>query len=164
VRVGDVEDATLFDRGAFDFAYLSHSFEHLDNPSAALTSLRHWLEDDARLFIAVPNFAGLLPSLFRPFWYNLALPLHVSQFTKRGITSLLESNGFVVERIVCNSDPVSIPMTLFFNAGGTVETLNPPSRYLLMAIAMACIPLSRALDWMGMGDCIEVHARKRAVS
>jgi SAM-dependent methyltransferase len=161
VRVGDVADASLFRTGEFDYAYLSHSFEHLDDPGAALKSIATWLEDDGRLFIAVPNFGGLLPRLFQGAWYNLAVPLHVSQFTRRGITSLLENNGFVVEHIGCNSDPLSIPITLHFASGRTTKSLRRPFTILVMGFALACIPLSRALDWIGVGDCIEVRARKR---
>jgi SAM-dependent methyltransferase len=162
VRVGDVADTNLFQPGEFDYAYLSHSFEHLDDPSAALKSIATWLEDDGRLFMAVPNFGGILPRLFGGAWYNLAVPLHVSQFTRRGITSLLEYHGFVVERIECNSDPLSIPMTVFFARGGTMKTLRFPVTALLMAIGLASIPLSRLMDRLGVGDCIEIHARKRA--
>jgi SAM-dependent methyltransferase len=162
VRVGDVADATLFRSGEFDYAYLSHSFEHLDDATAALQSIWTWLEDDGRLFMAIPNFGGFLPRLFPSAWYNLAVPLHVSQFTRRGIVSLLERNGFIVERIGYNSDPLSIPMTLYFATGGTLRTLRRPLSLLLMALAFACIPLSRLMDLIGIGDCIEVWARKRS--
>ncbi len=160
VRVGDVADPALFAAGEFDYAYMSHSFEHLDDPAAALRSVSGWLEDGGRLFIAVPNFGGVLPRMFFGAWYNLAIPLHVSQFTRRGITSLLERNGFVVERVACNSDPLSIPMTVYFALGGTMKTLRSPLTILLMGIALACIPVSRVLDRLGLGDCIEVRARK----
>jgi SAM-dependent methyltransferase len=161
VRVGDVADAALFRSGEFDYAYLSHSFEHLDDPSAALKSIATWLEDDGHLFMAIPNFGGALPRIFRGAWYNLAVPLHVSQFTRRGISSLLENNGFVVERIGFNSDPLSIPMTLYFASGRTTKTLRSPLTILVMAVALSCIPISRLMDWIGVGDCIEVWARKR---
>jgi hypothetical protein len=31
-----------------------------------------------------------------------------------------------------------------------------------MAIGLASIPLSRLMDRLGVGDCIEIHARKPA--
>ena len=160
VRVGDVADSAFFQAGTFDYAYLSHSFEHLDDPSAALASLREWLTTGGRLFIAVPNFAGLLPRLFSKSWYNLALPLHVSQFTPRGIRLLLEHNGFEVESIAYNSDPVSIPMTICFASGVSVLSTALLQR-LITLLSLLCLPISRLLDSVALGDCIEIHARKR---
>jgi SAM-dependent methyltransferase len=160
VHVGDVVDASLFDEKSFDYVYLSHSFEHLDDPAAALASIHRWLADDGRVFFAVPNFGGLLPRLFRKSWYNLALPLHVSQFTRDGLQAMLARSGFRVERIACNSDPISLPMTAYFSSGGTVGALATLHRAVVTVTSLICVPLSRLLDRVGVGDCIEVHARK----
>ncbi|MBC5799373.1 MAG: class I SAM-dependent methyltransferase [Candidatus Eremiobacteraeota bacterium] len=160
VRVGDVVDQTLFEPRSFDFAYLSHSFEHLDEPGAALESIHRWLTDNGELFIAVPNFAGLLPRLFRRHWYNLALPLHVSQFTPTGIRRLLKRHGFQVTNVRWNSDPLSIPMTAYFATGSMVTDMGRLVRVAMGILALLCIPLSRALDMLRLGDCIEIHAHK----
>jgi predicted SAM-dependent methyltransferase len=160
VRIGDVTDSTLFESKSFDYVYASHAFEHLDDPAAALTSIHHWLGDDGRLFLAVPKFDGLLPRLLSKSWYNLALPLHVSQFTRAGITAILQRHGFRVERISCNSDPLSIPMTAYFSSGATVRSLRQWQRSAITAIGLLCVPVSRLLDRLGIGDCMEVHARK----
>lgn len=161
VRVGDVADRSLFESESFDYAYLSHSLEHLDDPAAAILSLRHWLTRNGRIFIAVPNYAGLLPRLFRKSWYNLALPLHVSQFTRRGLCHLLERHAFVVDRVAYNSDPISIPMTIGFAAGLQVRSIDRSLQRLITAMSLLCVPLSRLLDRMAIGDCIEVHAHKK---
>jgi SAM-dependent methyltransferase len=160
VRVGDVTDARIFGEAAFDYIYLSHSFEHLDDPAAALASMRRWLDANGKLFVAVPNYAGALPRLFPKAWYNLALPLHVSQFTPSGITMLLERNGFTVDKIRYNSDPFSIPMSVFFARSGNVASLNAYVKAIVFASALALIPVSRLLDFLRRGDCMEVYAHK----
>jgi hypothetical protein len=139
---------------------LSHSLEHLDDPAAALVSMHRWLDQRGKLFIAVPNYAGALPRLFPKAWYNLALPLHESQFTPRGITALLERNGFAVHKIRYNSDPFSIPMSIFFFGSGNVASLNAFVKAVVFASALALIPVSRLLDLLGRGDCMEVYAQK----
>ena len=160
VHVGDVTESGLFASGIFDYAYLSHSFEHLDEPAGALASLRLWLTPEGKLFVAVPNYAGLLPRFFKRSWYNLAVPLHVSQFTPRGMRALLERNGFIVDRIAFNSDPISIPMSVLFALGLTVTSLRRPAQAAVMILGVLLVPFSRLMDFTGMGDCMEVHAHR----
>jgi SAM-dependent methyltransferase len=160
VRVGDVNDDRLFPAGSFDYVYLNHSFEHLTNPVEALRSIRKWLCASGRLFIGVPNIGGLVARTFGRHWYHLCPPLHLTNFTPTGIRAILERNGFKVERIAYNSDPFSIPMSLYVAMGGDVGRMGFGAKALTRGIAMLAFPFSRSLDWLRLGDCMEVHARR----
>jgi len=43
----------------FDYIYLIHTLEHLDNPVESLKKIRSYLKDDGFLFVAVPNARAL---------------------------------------------------------------------------------------------------------
>lgn len=159
VVVGKVEDASTFRPESFDVVYSNHAFEHLPDPNAALASMRAWLKPGGELFIGVPNIAGLVPRVFGRNWYYLGPPLHITNSTPRGLSSLLGRHGFEVERVVYNSDPFSIAMSLYLSAGGRVNEVPLPFKVVLGIIAVAAFPLSRLLDYLGAGDCIEIHAR-----
>jgi len=161
VVVGNVEDADLFEPDAFDYIYLNHAFEHLNEPHAALHSMYKWLKPGGRMFIGVPNIRGAAPRIFSKFWYHFAAPLHVTLYTSSGITALLERNGFVIERIDFNSDPLSFPISLFIAAGRYPVHMTRSEKLLMRALSVPVLPLSKALDKLGLGDCIEVHARRR---
>lgn len=159
VVVGDVTNADTFPAGSFDYIYSNHAFEHLEDPRAALASMRRWLEPGGRLFIGVPNAGGSVARRFGRFWYHLAPPLHASGFTVAGLTALLEEFGFAVERVGYNSDPLSIPMSAFFARGGHATRVPVHVGVLLAAANFLAFPVTKLLDAAGKGDCVEVHAR-----
>jgi SAM-dependent methyltransferase len=163
VVVGDVGDKTLFPAQSFDYAYLSHSFEHLPDPNTALASIHHWLEPGARLFIAVPNSAGIVARYFGASWYGLTTPLHVALYTPKGIRTMLARHGFDVHRISFNSDPLSIPLSATIRSGGKIYGMSRRQFRRARAASIVAAPLSKAFDLFGFGDCMEVHAVKPSV-
>jgi 2-polyprenyl-3-methyl-5-hydroxy-6-metoxy-1,4-benzoquinol methylase len=52
-----IEDATMGEK--FDYIYLIHTLEHLDQPVDALRRIGDLLEVDGHLFVAVPNARAL---------------------------------------------------------------------------------------------------------
>jgi SAM-dependent methyltransferase len=163
VVVGDVGDKTLFPAQRFDYAYLSHSFEHLPEPNAALESIHYWLEPGGRLFIAVPNSAGIVARYFGPSWYGLTTPLHVALYTPKGMRTMLARHGFDVERIAFNSDPLSIPLSAAIRSGRDIYGMSRSDFRVAQLVSIVAAPLSKAFDLFGWGDCMEVHAVKRKV-
>jgi SAM-dependent methyltransferase len=158
--IGDVCDPQTFAEGSFDYVYLSHAFEHLDDPDAALQSIRRWSAPNARLFISIPTSGGAVARYFGKDWYHLAAPIHVALYTRRGIRNILSRHGFAVERIVCNSDPLSIPLSAFVKSGGRVDKITARQFRAVRIQSMLAAPLTKLLDAAGAGDCIEVHAVK----
>lgn len=74
--------------GPFDLVVAWHVVEHLQDPEAELTSLRHRLKPGGRLLISVPDVTR------NPF--DLAVIDHLSHFTGPGLEHLLARSGYRV--------------------------------------------------------------------
>jgi len=86
------------DSGSVDVLSLWHVLEHVEDPGAALRTLRGWLAPGGALLVGVPNLASWQARLAGPRWYHLDLPRHRTHFTPAGLTALLRDSGFAVER------------------------------------------------------------------
>ncbi len=84
--------------GSVDALSLWHVLEHVEDPGAALRTLRGWLAPGGVMLVGVPNVASWQARLARSRWYHLDLPRHRTHFTPAGLTTLLEAGDFVVER------------------------------------------------------------------
>ena len=90
--------------GHFDVVFLNHVFEHIAEPQGLLLSCRQLLAKDGKLFISVPNLAGLRARLSFRFLsrnFNIderhrAFPIHLFYFTPRTLVKTLEKNGLRV--------------------------------------------------------------------
>lgn len=100
VKLGQsgVEEATV-PAGSFDALSLWHVLEHLEDPRAALRTLRGWLAPGGVLLVGVPNLDSWQARLAAERWYHLDLPRHRTHFSPRGLATLLEETGFEVERV-----------------------------------------------------------------
>lgn len=160
IRGGELMEAA-FEPKMFDFVRSNHSFEHMPNPDAVLQEMRRILKDDGKLFIGIPNFDGAWAKLFTKHWWNFGLPVHTMNYTQKGIKTLLEHNGFRVEKIINSSDYSGFLGSWqikrnsekgIFRSDGNImsnKILRLPVHYV-----------SKILDRFGRGDCIEVIASK----
>jgi SAM-dependent methyltransferase len=98
VRQGTLEGARFPDR-TFDVIHLSHVFEHLPDPAAALDEMHRVLDVDGLVILKLPNVASASARRFGPYWLGLDLPRHLYHFTPGTITALLHRHGFVVRAI-----------------------------------------------------------------
>ena len=48
--------------------------------------------------IALPNINSLDARYYKSYWAALDVPRHIWHYTMKGITSLVESNGFKLEK------------------------------------------------------------------
>jgi len=81
---------------SFDLLTMWHSLEHVHDPARILREARRLLAPSGRLIVAVPDFAGWPRHWFGPAWYGLDLPRHLTHFTPRTLTTMLEKTGFRV--------------------------------------------------------------------
>jgi 2-polyprenyl-3-methyl-5-hydroxy-6-metoxy-1,4-benzoquinol methylase len=93
-----------FASSSFDVVLLNHVFEHLAEPKKVLSRCQRVLDATGKLFVVVPNLAGMraklsFPLLSRHFGVDerhRAFPIHLFYFTPRTLTQTLEQNGFRV--------------------------------------------------------------------
>jgi SAM-dependent methyltransferase len=79
-----------------DAAVLWHVLEHLDDPAAALATVRSWLRPGGLLLIGVPNAASLQAEIAGGAWFHWDVPRHRVHFTATGLRLLLGRSGFEV--------------------------------------------------------------------
>jgi SAM-dependent methyltransferase len=160
IRGGELADAA-FAAEWFDFVRLNHSFEHMPNPRAVLAEIHRILKPDGKLFIGVPNLSGLMARVFGRYWWYMGLPVHTFAYNPRNLSQLLQSAGFVVEKVRYGSDYGGVLGSLQIlcnrnkfprSSDGSVvksKLLRLPGQYF-----------ARLLDLLRLGDCIEVIAVK----
>jgi SAM-dependent methyltransferase len=95
-----VERRDLFEHtdSSLDAAVMWHVLEHLDDPPAALATVRGWLRPGGLLLVGVPNLASLQAEVAGDGWFHLDAPRHRVHFTTDGLRRLLVRSGFDVIR------------------------------------------------------------------
>ena len=83
----------------FDNITAFHVLEHLHEPLEFVQRCKNFLKPDGRLFFAVPNDLGtprarLGKSVLKPIRLTNEQEIHLSHFTPRGLSSLLERCRF----------------------------------------------------------------------
>jgi 2-polyprenyl-3-methyl-5-hydroxy-6-metoxy-1,4-benzoquinol methylase len=95
VRDGRVEDLAL-PAGSVDVATMWHVLEHIPEPLSTLDVLRAALRPGGLLVVEVPNLDSVAARRDGVAWTHLDPEVHVSQFTPRTLSALLERAGFTV--------------------------------------------------------------------
>ena len=74
---------------------LVHVLEHLNDPSAALRTLRELMAEDGLCYIEVPNFTGPHAAPGKQFHFA-----HIYNYSATTLSMLAHANGLVVERVI----------------------------------------------------------------
>lgn len=160
IRSGELTEAGFAPR-MFDFVRSNHSLEHIPNPDAILQEMRRILKDNGKLFIGVPNVEGYLARRFGKHWWNYALLVHVINYTPKGIKHILERNGFMVNRILFNSDYSGLSGSAQIKSNSKMGINRSDGRiYENQVIRVASNVAAKTLDFFKTGDCMEVIATK----
>jgi SAM-dependent methyltransferase len=95
-----VERRDLFEHADsnLDAAVIWHVLEHLDDPPAALVTVRGWLRPGGLLLVGVPNLASVQAEVAGEGWLHLDAPRHRVHFTADGLRRLLVRSGFEIVR------------------------------------------------------------------
>jgi len=79
---------------SFDLVTLAHVFEHLPDPSEAITELDRLLRPSGRLFLSFPNCASWQARWFGGAWFHLDPPRHLTLVHPVALIKRLEGMGF----------------------------------------------------------------------
>ena len=107
VFLTDVETLAGFPytKKAFDVILFGDVLEHTVNPWKVLEGLKHYLKDDGRIVVSLPNIANWairLRLLFGIFTYEhtgILFDQHLRFFTLKTACELLKGAGFTIERV-----------------------------------------------------------------
>lgn len=87
-----------FGSGSFDIITMWDVVEHLTDPNQVFSDMRRIVKDQGYLVINYPDYSTLIAKIMGwkwPFW----LSVHLTYFTPKTITRLIEANGFKVLRM-----------------------------------------------------------------
>jgi SAM-dependent methyltransferase len=82
--------------GQFDFVMLHHTFEHMEEPLAAMKQFYRLLKHDRFLLIRTPVASSFSYRKYGANWVQLDAPRHLFVHTLRSIHSLAANSGFHV--------------------------------------------------------------------
>ena len=142
--------------GSFDVVTMWHSLEHVHRPLDILREAYRVLMPGGKLVVATPNIESLPYYWFGPSWFGLDLPRHLTHFTPKTLTEMLETAGFVVER------------TRMLRHGdwlrSSAKLAARQNRGSAFAKALRFKPLAKAVAWAcyaaGMSDCMMIQAHR----
>lgn len=158
---GTVREAAYPDE-SFDYIRLNHCLEHILDPNESLQEIRRILKPSGKLLIGVPNIDGMTFRVFGPWWYYLCPPIHIFHYTPKTLSSLLEKNGFIPEKITYNSNYHGLleGLQIFINRG-TSRTAGEGWAANSRVLRILAHRLAKIADAFKAGDCIEIVALKR---
>lgn len=140
----------------FDVITLNMVLEHIEEPNSLICGIKNVLKDKGLLFIEVPNMESLMLKIITLYfrlkgknWSPLLSPLHYPfhsyGYSSSSIRYLLETNGFVIEKILIRDSGLR---------GFRSDTGGTKMEKLFRSI------VARLSGLIGMGDILIVIARK----
>lgn len=97
-REGSFDDVGLAD-GSIDVVWASHVVEHMRDPVAFLDAVGRLLSPEGRLVVHLPSSTSLRARTGTSTWHHVNPPGHLWGFSPRSFRSLLERNGYTVDRL-----------------------------------------------------------------
>jgi SAM-dependent methyltransferase len=155
VSTGDVLDCKYQDK-FFDVITMRHSLEHLYEPILTLKEVKRILKDDGLLVIAVPNIDSFAAKVFKEYWHQLEIPIHLIAFTPDSITKMLDSAEFKTKIIYYDRHHSPLRRSLQNLNEGKYRLLSKLSRFKML-IKM----FNFVLAMLGSGEIIVIHAQKK---
>jgi predicted SAM-dependent methyltransferase len=170
-----IEDAEI-PAGSLDVVTLWHVLEHLDDPGAALDTIRGWLRPNGGLLVGVPDLASLQARIGDDRWFHLDVPRHRIHFTADGLAALLAAHGFATERtthLLLEHNPYGMWQSMVSRLTRTPSYLYhllkrsarfDPRDLVITLSALPLVPAAAALEALvglaGRGGTVAVLARR----
>ena len=156
VKTGDLLNYKYQEK-FFDAITMWHSLEHLYEPIPTLKEVKRILKDDGLLVIAVPNVDSFAAKVFKEYWYQLEIPIHLIAFTPDTITKMLDSAEFKIKIIYYDRRNSPLKQSLLNLKDGKYKLLSKLSRFkVLIKIFNFILAMFKSCD------IIVIHAQKRS--
>ena len=150
----------------FDWVTTYHSFEHLYDPKSVIKRISEILKRGGKIYIGVPNFNSLARKIFKSYWYNLSVPIHLHFFTKDSITNFLINDGFADIKIYYRSSTQGILGSIQHIINALIGRLTKKKHTKMflrdnLLLRLLFTPIIKIIDYLHMGDRIEIEATKK---
>lgn len=157
VRQGFFEDQALAD-GSFEVVKASMVLEHVYDPRDFVKHVARVLVPGGDFIFSVPDIDGLEIRWYGRHAYCLQVPQHISHFSVRTVTALLEQEGFEVVRVRHHSFDRDLVASANYAGRKTLAAIlhHRVIRKLLVA------PFVGLLAALGKTSRMTVYARKAA--
>ena len=155
VNTGDLLDCK-YQAEFFDVITMWHSLEHLYEPILTLKEAKRILKDDGLLIITVPNVNSFAAKVFKKYWYQLEIPIHLIAFTPDSITRMLDVAGLKAKRIYYDRRNSPLKQSLLNLKDGKYRLLSKLSRFKVLIRMFNFI-----LAMLGSCEIIVIYAQKK---
>ena len=172
ILIGGVEKVEI-SSATFDIVTFWESLEHVSSPASALAKVFKSLKKNGVLIIECPNYASSERLIFGSKWFHLDAPRHLTHFTPKGLSRLLEEVGFEVvdqrQLYAPEYTPVGLAQSIMYLISPQLNFVALTSNGLLPAILISAIlfslliftfPLSIVLYWMKASPILLTVAKK----
>jgi len=104
-------DDWMDSEGKYDVITCWHSLEHVHEPWEYLQKIKHQLKENGILLVALPNYDSTDGSKYGANWAAYDTPRHLYHFTPASIQTIMNQNGFSVQRSCrMNFDPFYVSL------------------------------------------------------
>lgn len=100
VRSVAQEELYKIDKNSFDVITMWHVLEHVYNLREDLQRISEILNNNGKLFIAVPNMNSFDARYYRNYWAAFDVPRHLYHFKQNDIARILLDFGFDLKKII----------------------------------------------------------------
>ncbi len=131
IAVGDAMCHTFKEKN--DVIVMRHVLEHLDDFDVLMENITtNGLANKGTIFLKLPRFDSLETKIFKKYSLGLDIPRHRVHFSKMGIHTLLDKNGFCNIKILNEANPYDFIRSYV----RTINNQKSSIKKILMAIAI----------------------------
>jgi SAM-dependent methyltransferase len=160
VHEGYLEDARLPDE-SISTVLLDHVLEHVDDPAAFLAEVHRLLIGGGAVIIWLPNVESDAAQRLGPFWMGYDAPRHLTTFSLRTLSRLLDKQGFRVVRVHHELSGVEWAWGLRLRLRERFPFTEPVLRHLHTPLILLATPLGIWSAWRGRSGRVRVIAIRR---
>lgn len=140
----------------FDIIFMSHVFEHFQNPQKVLANIKNLLTERGTIILIIPNTNSITHFIFKKDCMHLDIPRHFYHYSPKNINYLAERNKLKIEKIRFVSGPPSFINSIRYKFH--LKNLRLDKSYLLKILLL---PMIIIFNIIKMGDEITVFLRKK---